>query len=58
MKPFTSFPNATIAYRILLTISIIVASAERSFSKLKLLKSIFAKHYVIREAKWSGLNGN
>ena len=27
------FPNATIAYRVLLTIS--VASAERSFSKLK-----------------------
>jgi hypothetical protein len=33
------FPNAIIAYRILLTISVTVASAERSFSKLKLLKS-------------------
>ncbi|KAK9740177.1 hypothetical protein RND81_03G017000 [Saponaria officinalis] len=33
------FPNAEIAYRILLTIPVIVASAERSFSKLKLLKS-------------------
>jgi hypothetical protein len=36
-RPF--YPNAIIAYRILLTISVTVASAERSFSKLKLLKS-------------------
>ncbi|XP_076887439.1 uncharacterized protein LOC143537588 [Bidens hawaiensis] len=34
-----NFPNARIAYRILLTIPVIVASIERSFSKLKLLKS-------------------
>ena len=33
------FPNACIAYRILLTIHVDVAFAERSFSKLKLLKS-------------------
>ncbi|XP_028116344.1 uncharacterized protein LOC114314100 [Camellia sinensis] len=33
------FPNASIVYRILLTIPIIVASGERSFSKLKLIKS-------------------
>ena len=31
--------DAHIAYRILLTIPVIVASAERSFSKLKLIKS-------------------
>ena len=35
----TFYPNAIIAYRILLTIHVTVASAERSFSKLKLLKS-------------------
>ncbi|XP_058742320.1 uncharacterized protein LOC131614784 [Vicia villosa] len=33
------FPNTVIAYRILLTIPVTVASAERSFSKLKLLKT-------------------
>ena len=34
-----SFPNACIAYKILLFIPITVASAEKSFSKLKLIKS-------------------
>jgi hypothetical protein len=39
LKRHECFPNATIAYRILLTIPVTVASAERSFSKLKLLKT-------------------
>ncbi|KAI8529141.1 hypothetical protein RHMOL_Rhmol12G0203300 [Rhododendron molle] len=33
------FPNSWIAYRILLTISVTVASGERSFSKLKQIKN-------------------
>ena len=33
------FPNVTTALRILLTVPITVASAERSFSKLKLIKT-------------------
>ena len=39
LKRHDCFPNASIAYRVLLTILVTVASAERSFSKLKLLKS-------------------
>jgi hypothetical protein len=33
------YPNVSIVYRILLTVPVTVASAERSFSKLKLLKN-------------------
>lgn len=33
------YPNILIAYRVMLTIPVSVASAERSFSKLKLIKS-------------------
>jgi hypothetical protein len=39
IKRLDYFPNACIAYKILLTIPVTVASAERSFSKLKLIKS-------------------
>ena len=39
IKKLESFPNACIAFKILLTILVTVTSAERSFSKLKLIKS-------------------
>ncbi|KAM1817982.1 hypothetical protein ACFX11_002211 [Malus domestica] len=39
LKRMRCFPTASTAYRILLTVLVTVASVERSFSKLKLLKS-------------------
>ena len=39
IKRLDCFPYACIAFKILLTIPVKVASAERSFSKLKLIKS-------------------
>jgi hypothetical protein len=39
IKRLDSFPNASIAYIILLTIRVTVDSVERSFSKLRLIKS-------------------
>jgi hypothetical protein len=39
LKQMGCFPNALIAYKILFTILVTVASPDRSFSKLKLLKS-------------------
>lgn len=38
-RDVSGFLNAWVAYRILLTIPVTVASAERSFSKLKLIKT-------------------
>jgi len=39
LKRHDCFPNAAIAYRVLLTVPVAVALAKGSFSKLKLLKS-------------------
>ena len=39
VKALGFYPNVSIAYRILLSIPVTVASAERSFFKLKMLKS-------------------
>ena len=39
VKTENCYQNVSICYRIILTMLVIIASAERSFSKLKLLKS-------------------
>jgi hypothetical protein len=39
VRQMDSYPNISIAYRILFTVHVTVASAKRSFSKLKLLKN-------------------
>ena len=53
IKRLESFPNACIAFRILLTIPIIVAFAKRSFSKLKLIKSYLRS--TMSEERLNGL---
>jgi len=40
IKIINYFPNAYIAYKIMLTIPLLVTSYERRFSKLKLIKSL------------------
>jgi hypothetical protein len=53
IKRLDSFPNTCIAYRILLTILVTVVSAERSFSKLKLIKSYLRS--TMSQEKLNGL---
>ncbi|XP_023771970.1 uncharacterized protein LOC111920627 [Lactuca sativa] len=53
LKELDYFPNASIAYRILLSIPITVTYAEMRFSKLKLLKSYL--HSIISQERLSGL---
>ena len=43
------YPNVSIAYRILLTMSMTVASTERSFFKVKIIEVI----NVTRNIEWS-----
>ena len=54
IKRLEYFSNACIAFRILLTILVTVAPAERSFSKLKLIKSYLRS--TMSQEKLSGLS--
>jgi hypothetical protein len=47
------YPNVSVAYRILLTVTVTVALAERSFSKLKLLKNYLRS--TMSQEKLNGL---
>uniref|UniRef100_A0A8I6XJ57 HAT C-terminal dimerisation domain-containing protein n=1 Tax=Hordeum vulgare subsp. vulgare TaxID=112509 RepID=A0A8I6XJ57_HORVV len=48
-----SYPNVSVAYRILLTVPVIVASGERSFSKVELLKNYL--RYTMLQDRLNGL---
>ncbi|XP_052620984.1 uncharacterized protein LOC111890008 [Lactuca sativa] len=52
-KQMDMFPNVLVAYKILLTVPVTVASAERSFSKVKLLKSYLRS--TITQERLNGL---
>ena len=54
IKRLETFPNACIAFRILLTIPITIAFAERSFAKLKLIKSYLRS--TMSQDRLSGLS--
>jgi hypothetical protein len=53
VKAADCYPNVSIAYRVLLTIPVTVASAERSFSKLKLLRNYLRS--TISQERLNGL---
>ena len=53
IKRLDLFPNICIAYRILLTIPDTITFAERSFSKLKLIKSYLKS--TMSQKRLSGL---
>lgn len=48
------YPNISIAYRILFTMPVTVASAERTFFKAKTIEELFEVRNVPRKIKWFG----
>ena len=48
------YSNILVVYRILLTVPVTVASAERSFSKLKLFKNYLRSTMSQERLKWLG----
>jgi hypothetical protein len=53
VQQMDSYPNISIAYQILFTVLVTVASAERSFLKLKLLKNYLRS--IMSQERLNGL---
>jgi hypothetical protein len=53
VRKMNSYPNISIAYRILFTVPMTMASAERNFSKLKLLKNYLRS--IMSQERLNGL---
>ena len=54
----SGLPNVSILYKIYLTLPVSSATAERSFSRLKLKKTLFALNNDKRTSVWIGINFN
>ena len=52
-KLLDNMPNVSVAVRILLTLPVSVASGERSFSKLKLIKT-YIRSTMLEKTSWLG----
>ena len=48
------YPNISVAYQIILTVPVTVASAKKKFIKIKVIEELFEINYVTRKVKLLG----
>jgi len=54
VKAADCYPNVSFAYRILLTIPVIVASARKKFLQIETAEKLLKINYVTRKIEWFG----